>query len=146
VSNVIKGAIGQLFNPSDEKIVGTQVGTVMGTDLGINPGINMGTDMDTDLGTDTGTDMGIGTDTNIGIDLGTNMGTGTGTDIGTILGTDMGTFIDSVLMPTEKYARKVYYPYEYQKKFVKSQADKYGINESEMLRIIIDYFILQKNK
>ena len=72
---------------------------------------------------------------NTGIDT----DTGTGTEVGTVTGTD--TAIQSMLKPSEDYIRKVYYPLTKQDAFVKKKAKKYKVSESEIVRIMFDYFM-----
>jgi hypothetical protein len=61
------------------------------------------------------------------------------TDTGTDTGTD--TAIQSMLKPSEDYIRKVYYPLTKQDAFVKKKAKKYKVSESEIVRIMFDYFM-----
>lgn len=64
---------------------------------------------------------------------------GTDTDTDTLTGTD--TVLQQMLKPSENYVRKVYYPLDYQAKFITKQAKKYKRTESEILRMAIEYFI-----
>jgi hypothetical protein len=62
-----------------------------------------------------------------------------GTDTGTVMGTD--TVLQSMLKPSEDYNRKVYYPLTKQDDFIKKKAKKYKVSESEIVRIMFDYFM-----
>ena len=46
-----------------------------------------------------------------------------------------------MLKPSEDYIRKVYYPLTKQDAFVKKKAKKYKVSESEIVRIMFDYFM-----
>ncbi len=65
--------------------------------------------------------------------------TDTGTEVGTGMGTD--TAIQIMLKPSEDYIRKVYYPLTKQDAFIKKKAKKYKVSESEIVRIMFDYFM-----
>jgi len=98
----------------------------------------MGTDTDKDTVTDTVTDTDIDTELGTGTDTGTVMGTGTDT----VIGTD--TYLEGVLKPSDVYVRKVYYPLDYQAKYIKRIAKRYKKSESEIVRVALDYFINRK--
>lgn len=70
-------------------------------------------------------------------DKGTNAVTVTVTDTQT----DTDTVIETLIKPTDNYTRKVYYPYDYQNKFVIKKAKKYNVTESEIVRIALDFLI-----
>jgi hypothetical protein len=60
-------------------------------------------------------------------------------ELGTVTGTD--TAIQSMLKPSEDYIRKVYYPLTKQDDFIKKKSKKYKVSESEIVRIMFDYFM-----
>jgi hypothetical protein len=60
-------------------------------------------------------------------------------DTGT--GTDTDTLLYNMLKPSESYIRKVYYPLERQDNYIKKKAKKHGASESEIVRIMLDFFI-----
>jgi hypothetical protein len=61
------------------------------------------------------------------------------TGTGTAMGTD--TVLDTLLKPSEDYIRKVYYPLKRQDDFIKKKAKRYKVSESEIVRIMFDYFM-----
>jgi hypothetical protein len=62
-------------------------------------------------------------------------------DTGTVMGTDTDTLLSNMLKPSESYVRKVYYPLERQDNYIKKKAKKHGASESEIVRIMLDFFI-----
>jgi len=81
------------------------------------------------------------TDTSKGTQVDTVVDTCTVTVMGTDTDTQIDTVIEALIKPTDNYIRKVYYPMEYQNKFIIKKAKKYKVTESEIVRIALDYLM-----